>query len=166
MAWTGIPKASLQWRFSRSEPFIYRSNVGDTDIAVAERTCCGSCGCNISLQYYLYPDKTHVAASTMDKNTFEALKVGCHIWTKHVPAWFAIPDDGIERFAEFDEDFQGKLDEHLKIQQSRSNTSKAKGGWWAGLMPGDAPDYTSIAGPDTLTMGELWDDPQKVRRPE
>lgn len=110
----GISKASLDWKYKNGvKPFIYRSTVGDTDINVAERHCCGNCGCNILLQYYLYPEKSHVAASTVVKNDFEALKVGCHIWCRQAPKWYTIPDDGIERHEEFDEDFQAKLDEHL-----------------------------------------------------
>lgn len=112
MAWTGFPKASLQWKF-KSDPFIYRSTVGDTGKCVAERTCCGNCGCNIILQYYLYPEKTHVAASTMIKNEVEMPKVGCHIWCRHVPSWHALPEDGVERYHEFDPVFQARLDEHL-----------------------------------------------------
>lgn len=163
MAFTGIRRASLEWKFSRSEPFIYRSNYGDTDTSIAERMCCGSCGCNISMQYYLYPEKTHVAASSINKNDFEIPKVGCHIWTKHVPAWYSISDDGVERYHEFDQRFQGKLDEYLKTAKNRSEDLKERGGWWAGLMPGHAPDYTAIKGPDTLTMADLWEDPSKVR---
>lgn len=139
--------------------------VGDSDISVGERTCCGSCGCNISLQYYLYPEKTHVAASTIDANTLEPIKVGCHIWTKRAPSWYAIPDDGIPRYQEFDEEFQAKLDEWIATQGSRSKEMQAKGGWWAGLMPGDSPDYGSINGADTLTMNDLWEDPQRLKRP-
>lgn len=166
MAWTGVPKASLTWQNTRSKPFLYRSHVGDTDISIAERACCGNCGCNISLQYYLYPEKTHIAASTVVHNDFEALKVGCHIWTKHVPAWHAIPQDGIERHQEFDADFQAKLDDYLQSEQYKSNNLQDREGWWAGMLPGGAPDYTSIKGPDTLTMADLWEDPQKARRPE
>lgn len=177
MAWTGVPKAALRWNFTRKEPFVYRSFVGDTNISIGERTCCGSCGCNISLQYYLYPEKTHIAAPTIEKNDFEALKVGCHIWIKHVPEWYTIPVDGIERFQDFDDDFQSKLDEYLKGASAPENggapnnaaekTAKLnqKGGWWAGMLPGDSPDYSAIKGPDTLTMADLWDDPTKVRSP-
>lgn len=165
MAWMGVPRSSLEWTFNRAEPFMYRSAVGDTDISVAERACCGYCGCNISMQYLLYAEqKTHVAASTIDKNDFEQLQVGCHIWTKHVPAWHTISEDGIERHQEFDGDFQTKLDNYLKQRQCRVEIEN-KGGWWAGMLPGKAPDYSTIKGPDSLTMADLWEDPSKVRRP-
>lgn len=168
MAWMGIPDAALTWQFKDTEPFIYRSCVGDTDMVVAERKCCRNCGCNISLQYYLYPEKTHVAASTADANSFEPLKVGCHIWTKSLPTWYSIPDDSIPRYHEFDEDFQAKLEEWLKVKQQhdvQKSSSQSKGGWWAGMLPGDAPDYTAIDGPDTTTMEDLWNDPSRVKKP-
>lgn len=165
MAWMGVPRASLKWTFTLSEPFVYRSAVGDTDISVAERACCGSCGCNISSQYYLYPEKTHIAASTVTRNDFEPLKVGCHIWTKHLPTWHTIAEDGIERFPEFDADFEAKLNQYLKSEQCKAGERKKSGGWWAGMLPGGAPDYSTIKGPDTLTMADLWEDPSKVRTP-
>lgn len=118
------------------------------------------------MQYYLYPEKTHIAASTIDGSTFDALKVGCHIWTKHVPAWYSIPDDGIPRYREFDDEFQPKLDAYLQSGSKAPKWLKKERGWWAGMLPGDAPDYSAIKGPDTLTMADLWDDPTKVRRPE
>ena len=111
----GVPKSSLEWKFE-SKPFIYRSNIGDTEMSVAERTCCGKCGSNVILQYYLYPDKTHIAASTMLQNDFVTSAVGVHIWCKSVPSWHKIPDDNVPRFEEFDDDFQGKLDKYIEAQ--------------------------------------------------
>lgn len=113
MAWTGIPKASLEINLE-SRPMVYRANLGDTETSVSKRVCCRQCGCNIILQYDLYPDKTHVAASTLRHNDFEPMKVGCHIWTRHVPSWHTIAEDGVPRYDEFDEDFKARLEEHLK----------------------------------------------------
>ena len=112
MAWTGILKSTLQWTFD-STPLVYRATIGDTGICVAERICCGHCGCNISLQYYLYPEKTHVAAGTIRKCDFEMPPVGCHIWARHVPNWHNIPEDGVERYEEFDDVFKARLDKYL-----------------------------------------------------
>lgn len=109
MAWTGIPKGSLEWHFE-SPPFTYRAPVGDSNAYISERTCCGKCGCNVLLQYYLYPEKSHIAASTITRNDFGKLEVGCHIWVKHVPAWHSVPSDGIARYEEFDEDFKARLE--------------------------------------------------------
>ena len=116
-AWTGIPKASLTWTFA-SEPFSYCSLIADKGISMAERVNCGKCGCNVILQYVCYPEKTHVAASTIGRSDFEALKVGCHIWTKSCPTWYEIPEDGVERWKEFDPGFQKLLDEFLAEQMS------------------------------------------------
>jgi hypothetical protein len=117
MAWTGIPKSALQLNLN-SRPIVYRAKIGDTDVCVAKRITCGHCGCNVILQYDLYPEKTHVAASTIRHNDFEGLKVGCHIWCRHVPSWHTMPDDGIVRYEEFDEDFKARLEEHMKGLQS------------------------------------------------
>ena len=114
MAWTGIPKSALQFEYKPGTiPFIYRSTVGDTGVCIGERHCCSSCGCNILLQYYLYPEKSHVAAPTIVKNDFAMPKVGCHIWTRHTPCWHKIPDDGVKRDYEFGDDFQAKVDEYV-----------------------------------------------------
>ena len=102
MAWTGIPKSALQWNF-KSKPFIYRPTVGDTGVCISERTCCGNCGCNISLHYFLYSDKIHVAATTVQQSEFETPQVGCHIWIRQKPSWYTIPEDGVERHQEFDD---------------------------------------------------------------
>lgn len=58
-----------------------------------------------------------MAASTIVKNDFETPKVGCHIWTRHAPSWHVMPDDGVERYHEFDAVFKGKLDEYLQNQK-------------------------------------------------
>ncbi|KAK3725430.1 hypothetical protein LTR37_000400 [Vermiconidia calcicola] len=113
MVWMGIPRDALHWDFKDSEPLVYRSTIGDSDDCVAERTCCGSCGCNVILQYHVYPDKTHIAASTMSRSDFESPKVGCHIWCRHVPSWHNLPDDGVKRYDEFDPDFKAHLEEYL-----------------------------------------------------
>ena len=155
MAWMGVPKQNLTWDY-KYEPFIYRSTVGDTDVCIAERTCCSVCGSNVSLHYYLYPEKIHVAASTIAANDFEVPKVGCHIWTKHTPAWHTIVADGVPRYELFDPDFQAKLDVYLAREQS---TTKDKAGWWSMLLPG-APDYRETI-PDTPTMNDLWNEQKR-----
>lgn len=151
-AWMGIAKRGILWEY-KYEPFTYRSTVGDTGICVGERTCCSVCGSNISLQYHLYPEKLHIAASTMKTNGFEVPKVGCHIWTKHVPAWYTLPEDGVQRYETFDPEFQAKLDKFLACEQSKASNP---GGWWAGMLPG-APDYKETV-PDDPTMNDLSDE--------
>ena len=117
VAWTGIPKSCLTIKFA-SEPLVYRAEIGDTGQCVAERTSCGRCSSSLILQYYLYPDKTHIAASTIHRSEFEIPAVGCHIWYRSAPAWYHLPDDGIARYAEFDPVFQQRLDDYLKENRS------------------------------------------------
>ena len=117
MAWTGVPKTSLQLNLN-SRPIIYRTPIGDTDVSVSQRIICGTCGCNIILQYDLYPEKTHVAASTIRTTDFEIPSVGCHIWCRQAPKWHTIPADGVQKYEEFDEDFKARLDDHMKKLQS------------------------------------------------
>lgn len=113
IAWMGIPKSALQWQ-SKADPIVYRTTIGDTGICVSERTCCSVCASNLTIQYYLYPNKTHVAAGTIQRNDFDTPKVGCHIWCKSVPKWHSIPEDGIPRYDEFDDDFQALLNEYIR----------------------------------------------------
>lgn len=63
------------------------------------------------MQYHCYPDKTHVAAGSVVQGSETLPKVGCHIWIKRKPIWFEIPEDGVERWQEFDlafEEWYGK----------------------------------------------------------
>lgn len=60
-----------------------------------------------------------MAASTIVKNDFETPKVGCHIWTLHVPKWHVMPDDGVGRYHEFDDVFKAKLDGFLQNQEKK-----------------------------------------------
>ena len=112
MAWVGVPNASLRWTY-KTKPFIYRPIVGDTNTCISERTCCGSCGSNIFLQYDLYPDKVHIRASTIKHNDFEMPRVGCHIWLRHCLDRSIVPDDGAGRYEEFDEVFQARMETYL-----------------------------------------------------
>lgn len=116
MAWMGIPIPSLRWKID-SEPIKYRSNLASTGTVLSERTCCSKCGCNILLQYYCYPDKSHIAASTIRQNDFEPLRLECHIFTKSVPEWHVVPDDGVKRYHEFPDDFNARLEAYLQEQK-------------------------------------------------
>ena len=100
MAWTGIPKASLTWQGPISE---FQASP------LATRSFCSTCGSNLTIQYDCYPDKTHVAVATIAKSDWEMPKVGVHIFVKSRPQWYQIPDDGLERYAEFDSEFELKF---------------------------------------------------------
>ena len=96
MAWMGVPKASLE----------LAGPISDCSLSsIAKRTYCSKCGSSLTLQYDCYPEKTHVAAATMVKSSWK-LKLGVHIFVKSCPAWYKIPDDGVERCEEFDAEFE------------------------------------------------------------
>jgi hypothetical protein len=97
MVWTGITKASLTWKGPIS---IFQSS------SVASRSFCSKCGSNLALQYDCYPDKTHVAATTVRKSDWEMPEVAVHIFVKSKPDWYQIPADVVERCVEFDAVFE------------------------------------------------------------
>lgn len=105
MAWTGIPKASLSWQGPISE---FRAS------SLATRSFCPKCGSSLALQYECYPDKTHVAVTTVQRSDWEIPKVGDHIFVKSKPAWYQIPADGLERWEEFDAEFEKNFPDVVK----------------------------------------------------
>ena len=113
MAWMGVSKDGLKL----SGPI---STCGLS--SVATRTFCSSCGSNLTLQYACYPRKTHLAASTVRESSWEVPSVGVHIFVKSCPKWYAIPEDGIERFDEFDRQFEAKFPE---VVQALGGTTQA-----------------------------------------
>lgn len=163
MAWMGVSKSALSWKIDRTEPFTYQLEYKETKTSIAQRGCCSNCSSNVSMQYNFWSDKVHVAATTIDRNSFETPKLGCHIWTKSVPSWYSIPDDGLRRRMEVGEDFQARIDAYVKERQASIADVRKRGGWWGGLMLGEGADYSAIT-PDNLTMSDLWDDPSKSRR--
>ncbi|KAF2092963.1 hypothetical protein NA57DRAFT_62064 [Rhizodiscina lignyota] len=99
-AWTGIKRDTIVWEGPTAK---YRvSNI-------ATRSLCVQCGGTLVIQYDCYPNKTHVAAGTITKGSELLPKVGMHIFVKSKPAWYSIPDDGLPRYEEFDEEFLGVL---------------------------------------------------------
>ena len=78
---------------------------------LAFRTCCSNCGSALTMQYHCYPSKTHVAVGSVVEGTDSLPKVGMHIWVRRAPAWYSIPQDGVERWDEFDPQFDKVLDD-------------------------------------------------------
>ena len=66
------------------------------------------------MQYDCYPEKTHLAAATVRESQWEVPKVGVHIFVKSCPKWYVIPDDGVERFEEFDSEFERMFPDVVK----------------------------------------------------
>ena len=61
------------------------------------------------MQYECYPEKTHVAVTTVEKSDWEMPNLGVHIFVKSKPEWYQIPADGLKRYQEFDAEFEGKF---------------------------------------------------------
>lgn len=99
-AWAGIKKSSITWRGSTAK---YRVSE------LATRSLCVQCGGTLSIQYDCYPDKTHVAAGTIVKGAERLPNVNVHIFVKSKPVWYDIPEDGLPRWEEFDDEFNEKL---------------------------------------------------------
>ena len=96
MGWIGISKAALEWHGP-----VVRFSLNP----LAVRTRCGHCGGTLTIQYHCYPRKTHVAAGTVVEGAESIPPVGVHIWVKGKAPWYHIPEDGVERFEEFDPEF-------------------------------------------------------------
>jgi hypothetical protein len=79
--------------------------------AIADRIICSECGSNFGMQYACYPHKTHLAVATVRHKEWEFPPVGVHIFVRSCPAWYSIPDDGIQRYDEFDPEFERKFPE-------------------------------------------------------
>jgi len=57
------------------------------------------------MQYDCYPEKTHIAAGLVTQGGELIPKVCMHIFVRSKPTWYNIPEDGIPRYDEFDEEF-------------------------------------------------------------
>lgn len=112
--WLGVYQAALVWHGAIS---AWRPAIGDEDTSVSERTFCAACGSCLGLQYDLTPEKAHVAAGTVDQGAYTIPPLLEHIWVKRAPAWYRIPDDGVPRYQEFDDDFEAVLAEQRKKQK-------------------------------------------------
>lgn len=79
----------------------------------------------MSMQYDCYPEKTHVAAGSVIEDVegvMKSLKAGDHIFVADKPAWYTIPEDGVERYDGFDQSFldrQRRYEEGQKHEQSK-----------------------------------------------
>ena len=105
MAWMGLTKKDLEL----SGPIS-----GVSLSSVAEWTFCSKCGSNLTLQYECYPEKTHLAVTTVTKTEIVVPRVGVHIFVKSCPNWYEIPNDGVERYDEFDTDFGQRFPEVVR----------------------------------------------------
>lgn len=106
MAWTGVAKEGLS---------LHGPIATFKLSSVAERTFCSKCGGNLTLQYACYPQKTHLAVATVRESDWELPTVGVHIFVKSCPKWYVIPEDGVARYDEFDDEFEAQFPEVVKM---------------------------------------------------
>ena len=111
IAWIGVPKSSLTLSGPISE-FSLSS--------IAKRTFCTKCGSNLTLQYDCLPKKTHITIATVVECGYELPKVGVHIFVKSKPTWYQIPEDGVERYDEFDTQFEEDYPDVVKTLRAES----------------------------------------------
>lgn len=108
LTWAAVDKASLTWN---APPKLLKLS------AIAERTICQNCGSSMTMQYHFQPQRLSIAAGTIDGSTAPLPQPGEHIFLSEKASWFNLPQDGINRFDEFDPPFQRKLEtwkkEHL-----------------------------------------------------
>lgn len=95
-AWLGIAKEGLTFEGGRTYHRL-------SDIAT--RSFCTRCGGTLTIQYDCYPGKTHIAAGTVVQGGKAVPRVGCHLFTGRKPSWYSIPEDGVTRWDEFDDEF-------------------------------------------------------------
>ena len=74
------------------------------------------------MQYDCYPEKTHIAAGLVTQGSELIPKVCTHIFVRSKPTWYNIPEDGVPRYEEFDEDFLNVLKIH-ETQVHRDGTT-------------------------------------------
>ena len=77
------------------------------------------------MQYKLQPDKISITAGSIDGESVKGVlvKPSEHIFLGEKAGWFEIPDDGLERYARFCTEFDGKLENWKK----GLNTSEKEG---------------------------------------
>ncbi|KAF2724977.1 hypothetical protein K431DRAFT_281453 [Polychaeton citri CBS 116435] len=103
MAFVGVPRDALSWKGKVSE---YRSSD------IATRLFCSTCSGALGMQYDCYPNKTHIAAGSLKTMNCDPPGLAMHLFVKSKPAWYEIPDDGVDRHDEFPEEFLQALRSH------------------------------------------------------
>jgi hypothetical protein len=101
LTWAAVDRTSLTWD---SSPKLLKLS------GIAERTFCPDCGSSMTMQYYLQPERLSIAAGTIDRSTAPLPQPAEHIFLIEKASWFKLPEDGLDRFEEFDPPFQNKLE--------------------------------------------------------
>ena len=115
MAFADFPATSVHFESRETLQTLYLSDV-------AERAYCGACGTPVSMMYKCDPDAIGIAAGTIDEDSVigELEKAKTHIFLSQKASWYAVPEDGLERYERFSEEFQQLLDKWTKTQLENS----------------------------------------------
>jgi hypothetical protein len=64
--------------------------------------------------YVFQPDRIAICVGLMDGTAAAKLRPTAHIFLKDKPEWFTVPDDGVERYQEFPDGFEKKIEEYQR----------------------------------------------------
>lgn len=76
------------------------------------------------MQYKFQPEKVGITAGSIDEESVrggvlgKSFELRGHIFLREKARWFEVPDDGVERFDGFTEEFQGKIDSWKKEHET------------------------------------------------
>jgi hypothetical protein len=87
-------KKDIEWT---TKPDTYRSS-GD-----AERGFCKVCGSTLTMTYHFQEDSLGVTLGTLDQDCGFVPVTKYHIFVKDVAAWSRLPNDGLPRHQEFND---------------------------------------------------------------
>jgi hypothetical protein len=68
----------------------------------------------MTMQYYMKPERLSIAAGTLERNTAPLPQPAEHIFLTEKASWFKLPEDGLDRFEEFNPPFQNELEKWKK----------------------------------------------------
>ena len=72
------------------------------------------------MRYFTERDRLGILVALIDDSKDLDLKPSAHIFLKDKPAWFQLPDDGIQRCQEFNAEFAERLEE---LQREKAGAS-------------------------------------------
>ena len=80
---------------------------------VGQRGTCKKCGSPLWMKYHCRPDGLSIPLGLIDRanDVGESMNPTEHIFLNSKVSWLPLPDDGLERHAEFDEPFRRRLEQ-------------------------------------------------------
>ena len=108
LTWASVQTDSVEWR--AGPPDVWKGSP------IAERGHCSRCGSTMTMRYHHQPEELGIASGTIGKSAAPLPRPKEHIFLQDKAVWFELPDDGLQRFDEFDPPFQHELDEWKRTQ--------------------------------------------------